>query len=149
MTGSPVGFIALSTAATLVALAYRHYTSGPTMGTASARRVVLVHGSSASSRSMHPMAQALATAGYMVDALDVRGHGDSGTRGHLGATDVNDKRAKEGYIGQLEDDLADRYAATFADAGNAVPITLVPGANHMGLTLNASAPTTVVAACKD
>jgi len=276
-------------------LAYRHYASGPatTTGTAPGRRVVLVHGSSASSRSLHPMAQALAAAGYTVDALDVRGHGDSGTRGYLGTSGANGKGGKEskgGYIGQLEDDMADfmravphtgpstligfsagagfvlrfsaspqaslfdryvllspfllqapsnrpnsggwasvgvprivaltvlnklgittwndlpvtqfalndeakkfltpsysyalatnfgahldyandirrapktlkliagvedelmfadRYAATFADAGNAVPITLVPGANHMGLTLNASALATVVAACKD
>jgi alpha-beta hydrolase superfamily lysophospholipase len=80
------------------ALAYRHYpvAAAATPGaTAPQRRIVLVHGSSASSRSMHPMAQALVAAGYAVDALDVRGHGDSGTRGQIG------------YIGQLEDDLAD------------------------------------------
>jgi alpha-beta hydrolase superfamily lysophospholipase len=59
------------------------------------RRIVLVHGSSASSASMHTMAQALSKAGYTVEALDMRGHGDSGTRGHIG------------YIGQLEDDVAD------------------------------------------
>lgn len=80
------------------ALAYRHYpiTAAATPGvTVSQRRIVLIHGSSASSRSMHPVAQALVGAGYTVDALDVRGHGDSGTRGQIG------------YIGQLEDDLAD------------------------------------------
>lgn len=78
------------------ALAYRHYPAA-VVATAGApqRRIVLVHGSSASSRSMHPMAQALLAAGYTVDALDVRGHGDSGRRGHIG------------YIGQLEDDLTD------------------------------------------
>lgn len=80
------------------ALAYRHYpvaaTATPGVKTPP-RRIVLIHGSSASSRSMHPMAQALLAAGYTVDALDVRGHGDSGTRGQIG------------YIGQLEDDLAD------------------------------------------
>lgn len=80
------------------ALAYRHYPSAAaaTPGApASQRRIVLIHGSSASSRSMHPMAQALVAAGYTVDALDVRGHGDSGTRGQIA------------YIGQLEDDVAD------------------------------------------
>lgn len=80
------------------ALAYRHYPSAAAAtpgATTSQRRIVLIHGSSASSRSMHPMAQALVAAGYTVDALDVRGHGDSGTRGQIA------------YIGQLEDDLAD------------------------------------------
>ena len=79
------------------ALAYRHYapaTGGTGTGTAT-RRIVLVHGSSASSRSMHPMAQALAAAGFTVDALDMRGHGDSGTHGQAA------------YVGQLEDDLQD------------------------------------------
>jgi alpha-beta hydrolase superfamily lysophospholipase len=79
------------------ALAYRHYSpAAASAGTAvRQRRIVLVHGSSASSRSMHPTALALVGAGYTVDALDVRGHGDSGTRGQIA------------YIGQLEDDLAD------------------------------------------
>lgn len=78
------------------ALAYRHYMANPVSNESfKNRRIVLIHGSSASSVSMHTMAQALAKAGYVVDALDVRGHGDSGTRGHIG------------YIGQLEDDVAD------------------------------------------
>jgi len=54
---------------------------------------VLVHGSSGSSDSMHPMATALAAAGVHVYALDVRGHGDSGPKGHIA------------FIGQLESDL--------------------------------------------
>ena len=58
-------------------------------------RVVLVHGSSARGQSMHLLAQALAAEGYAVAALDMRGHGDSGTRGHAN------------YIGQMEDDLED------------------------------------------
>ncbi len=84
------------------ALAYRHYAATPATAIATAnssaavpRRIVLVHGSSASSRSMHPMAMALVAGGFAVDVLDIRGHGDSGTRGHIA------------YIGQLEDDLAD------------------------------------------
>ena len=80
-----------------MALAYRHYAAS---GTANGARVVLLHGSSASSRSMHPLAQALAAAGFSVDALDVRGHGDSGERGHIA------------YVGQLEDDLEDFVQAT-------------------------------------
>ena len=57
--------------------------------------VVLVHGSAARSNSMHPLARHLAARGYVVYALDMRGHGDSGQRGQIG------------YIGQLEDDLQD------------------------------------------
>ena len=54
---------------------------------------VLVHGSSASSESLHPMATVLAAAGAKVYALDVRGHGKSGPKGHIA------------FIGQLESDL--------------------------------------------
>jgi non-heme chloroperoxidase len=54
---------------------------------------VLVHGSSGSSESMHPMATVLAAAGVQVYALDVRGHGKSGPKGHIA------------FIGQLESDL--------------------------------------------
>jgi len=54
---------------------------------------VLVHGSSASSNSMHPMARALAATGVQVFALDIRGHGASGTKGHID------------FIGQLESDM--------------------------------------------
>ena len=54
---------------------------------------VLVHGSSASSESLHPMATVLAAAGVQVYALDVRGHGKSGPKVHIA------------YIGQLESDL--------------------------------------------
>jgi alpha-beta hydrolase superfamily lysophospholipase len=54
---------------------------------------VLVHGSSASSESLHPMATVLAAAGVQVYALDVRGHGKSWPKGHIA------------FIGQLESDL--------------------------------------------
>ncbi len=57
--------------------------------------VVLVHGSSATGISMHVMAKAFAEAGYSAYALDIRGHGESGPRGHID------------YVGQLEDDLED------------------------------------------
>jgi alpha-beta hydrolase superfamily lysophospholipase len=71
-------------------LAYRRYAAE---GPRSSGSVVLVHGSSASSNSMHVLARGFAKAGYAVYALDVRGHGASGTRGEID------------YIGQLEDDL--------------------------------------------
>ena len=56
--------------------------------------VVLIHGSSASSTSMHVLAEAFAKAGYSAYALDIRGHGNSGSKGKIS------------YVGQLEDDLA-------------------------------------------
>ena len=73
------------------ALAYRYYKAA---GAGSRRgSVVLVHGSSASSNSMHVLAMAFASAGYDAYALDIRGHGASGVKGTIG------------YVGQLEDDL--------------------------------------------
>src|SRR4051794_34123393 len=78
-------------------LAFRAY---PAAGDAVKGSVVLVHGSSASSSSMHPMAKGFAAAGYAAYALDVRGHGKSGTKGHIA------------YIGQLEDDMEDFVHST-------------------------------------
>jgi alpha-beta hydrolase superfamily lysophospholipase len=75
------------------ALAWLHYPAAN--GTANARRIVLVHGSSSRARSLHVLAQGLAAAGFEVAALDMRGHGDSGPRGHAA------------YVGQLEDDVED------------------------------------------
>jgi alpha-beta hydrolase superfamily lysophospholipase len=74
-------------------LAYRSYSS--TVGNPGNGSVVLIHGSSATSSSMHPMAKAFSAAGYPTFALDIRGHGASGRKGQIA------------YIGQLEDDLAD------------------------------------------
>jgi len=72
-------------------LAYRAYApQGAAQGS-----VVLIHGSSAQSNTMHVMAKAFAAAGFAAYALDVRGHGDSGTKGQIA------------YIGQLDDDLED------------------------------------------
>lgn len=42
---------------------------------------------------------------------------------------------------------ATRFADTFAKAGKPVPITLVPGVNHIGLTLDVAATRTVALAC--
>jgi alpha-beta hydrolase superfamily lysophospholipase len=73
-------------------LAFRAY---PAVGDAIKGSVVLVHGSSASGSSMHVMAKGFAAAGYAAYALDIRGHGRSGVKGHIA------------YIGQLEDDIED------------------------------------------
>ncbi|MDI9336771.1 MAG: alpha/beta fold hydrolase [Gammaproteobacteria bacterium] len=71
-------------------LGYRYY---PASASKSMGSVILVHGSSANSVSMHPLAKACAQAGYATYSLDIRGHGASG---HKGTID---------YIGQLEDDM--------------------------------------------
>jgi alpha-beta hydrolase superfamily lysophospholipase len=72
-------------------LAFREYRpAGPAAGT-----VVLVHGSSGHSASMHVMGKAFAKAGYRALALDMRGHGASGERG----------QAK--FVGHLEYDVED------------------------------------------
>jgi alpha-beta hydrolase superfamily lysophospholipase len=88
-------------------LAYRAY---PALAIAPGKgSVVLIHGSSASSSSLHVLAKAFAAASFQVYALDMRGHGASGTKGKIG------------YIGQLEDDVADFMHAV----SPAQPSTLV------------------------
>jgi pimeloyl-ACP methyl ester carboxylesterase len=90
-------------------LAYRHYTPGePTIG----RVAVLVHGSSGSSLAVHPLAKTLAARGVESFVPDIRGHGSSGARGDIG------------YIGQLEDDMADLVGLIRTTASSA-PLTLV------------------------
>jgi alpha-beta hydrolase superfamily lysophospholipase len=73
-------------------LGYRHY---PAASPATGQIAVVVHGSSGSSIAVHALAKGLAARGVETFAPDIRGHGASGTRGDIG------------YIGQLEDDLAD------------------------------------------
>jgi len=87
-------------------LAYRHY---PARGASAGRVVILVHGSSGSSTSVHALADALAARGVETFAPDIRGHGASGARGDIG------------YVGQLEDDLADFVALVRKSA----PLTLL------------------------
>jgi alpha-beta hydrolase superfamily lysophospholipase len=76
-------------------LAYRLY---PAANGARDRIAILAHGSSASSIEMHAVATALAQAGVTAVAVDMRGHGASGTRGDIG------------YRSQLDDDLTDLVA---------------------------------------
>lgn len=57
---------------------------------------LLIHGSTAHGRSMQALARFLAREGVAtVYTIDVRGHGDSGERGHIR------------YVGQIDDDVAD------------------------------------------
>ena len=100
-------------------LAYRPYalaTSAPSQGS-----VVLIHGSSATSSSMHPMAKELSAAGFTTYALDIRGHGGSG--------DFQGTRI--GYIGPLEDNLTDFMRAVSPPA----PVTLAGFSSGGGFAL--------------
>jgi pimeloyl-ACP methyl ester carboxylesterase len=76
------------------------------------RIAILAHGSSASSIEMNAVAKALAGAGVTAVALDMRGHGASGTRGDIA------------YPGQLDDDLAD-LVATLRKAHPAARFSLI------------------------
>lgn len=102
------------------ALAWLHYpAAGAAASTAPVRRVVLVHGSSSRARSLHVLAQGLAAAGFDAAALDMRGHGDSGPRGHAD------------YVGQLEDDVEDFMRAV----PHAGPSTLMGFSSGGGFVL--------------
>jgi alpha-beta hydrolase superfamily lysophospholipase len=90
-------------------LALRHY---PAQVPGVARIAVVVHGSSGSSASVHALSRALAAAGVETFAPDIRGHGASGTRGDIG------------YIGQLEDDMADLVGEIRKSRPDA-PLTLI------------------------
>jgi non-heme chloroperoxidase len=78
-------------------IAFRHWDT--TSPDTPERVVIAIHGSSASSSSLHPLAQALRAKGFTVYAPDIRGHGDTGTRGDID------------YANELDDDLADFVAA--------------------------------------
>ena len=90
-------------------LTYREYLPVDTPKAA----MVVVHGSSASSSSLHPLALTLAAAGWQVIAVDIRGHGGSGTRG------------RAAYVGQLEHDLEDLMASR-RQTTPTVPPTVAP-----------------------
>jgi non-heme chloroperoxidase len=70
-------------------LAYRLYPGDPQ------KIVVLIHGSSGTSASMHAVARAIHSRGATVYALAMRGHEGTGRSGDID------------YIGQLDDDLVD------------------------------------------
>src|SRR5450432_4806905 len=91
-------------------LGFRHY---PASGPAAGRAAIVIHGSSGSSgTAIHALSGALAAHGVETFAVDIRGHGASGTRGDIG------------YVGQLEDDLAD-FVAVVRKTTPAVPLTLI------------------------
>ncbi|MBI3196472.1 MAG: alpha/beta hydrolase [Rhodospirillales bacterium] len=104
-------------------LTYRLYTG------AKDRTVVLVHGSSGASLSMHKLAQALQAAGATVYSISLRGHGGSGT--------IN---GDSSYKGQLDDDLVD-FVQAVGLSGPTVHRTLMGFSSGGGFVLRtASGP---------
>ena len=102
------------------ALGFRHYRAN---GPATGRAAIVVHGSSGSSGgTIHALSSALAARGVETWAVDIRGHGTSGTRGDIG------------YVGQLEDDLSDFVGIIRKTAPNA-PLTLVGHSSGGGFAL--------------
>jgi pimeloyl-ACP methyl ester carboxylesterase len=105
-------------------LGFRHYAP---KGTATGRGAIFIHGSSASSATVnHALTAALATRGVETWALDVRGHGASGTRGDIG------------YVGQLEDDLVD-FVAHVRKSAPDLPLTLIGHSAGAGFSLRVAA----------
>ncbi|HET7887396.1 MAG TPA: alpha/beta fold hydrolase [Bradyrhizobium sp.] len=106
-------------------LAYRHY---PARGTTKGQIAIVVHGSSGSSVAVHALADALAARGIETYAPDLRGHGGSGSRGDIG------------FIGQLENDMAD-LVEQVRKSSAAAPLTLLGHSAGGGFALRvASSP---------
>ena len=106
------------------ALAYRHY---PAQAPSTGRIAVVVHGSSGSSQgAVHALSLALAARGVQTYAVDIRGHGASGSRGDIA------------YLGQLEDDMADLVGEIRKADPNA-PLTLIGHSSGGGFALRIAA----------
>jgi len=105
-------------------LGFRHYApAGPATG----RGAIVVHGSTGSSGTrIRALSSALAARGVETWAIDIRGHGVSGTRGDIA------------YVGQLEDDLAD-FVAVVRKTNPSVPLTLIGHSAGGGFALRVAA----------
>src|SRR5882757_7190104 len=101
-------------------LGFRHYAAS---APATDRVAIVVHGSSGSSGgTIHALSRVLAARGVETFAVDIRGHGASGTRGDIG------------YVGQLEDDLAD-FVAVVRKAVPSAPLTLIGHSSGGGFAM--------------
>jgi alpha-beta hydrolase superfamily lysophospholipase len=105
-------------------LGFRHYPAGnPSTGGVA----IVIHGSSGSSgTTIHALSAALAAHGVETYAVDIRGHGASGTRGDIA------------YLGQLEDDLAD-FVAVVRQTAPTAPLTLIGHSAGGGFALRVAA----------
>ena len=63
--------------------------------------------------------------------------------------DIRNAKGPMQIVVGADDELFDaqRFASVFADAGKSVAVTIVPGVNHMGVTLEKAALQQVVTAC--
>ncbi|MCK1542820.1 alpha/beta hydrolase [Bradyrhizobium sp. 147] len=105
-------------------IGYRHYAP---KGQETGRGAIFIHGSSGSSGTVnHALTHAIAARGVETWALDIRGHGGSGTRGDIG------------YVGQLEDDLVDFVAHVRRNAPD-LPLTLIGHSAGAGFSLRVAA----------
>ncbi|MET4118954.1 alpha-beta hydrolase superfamily lysophospholipase [Bradyrhizobium sp. JR1.5] len=105
-------------------IGFRHYAAN---GPATGRGAIFIHGSSGSSGTVnHALTHAIASRGVETWALDIRGHGGSGTRGDIG------------YVGQLEDDLVD-FVAEVRKTAPELPLTLIGHSAGAGFSLRIAA----------
>jgi alpha-beta hydrolase superfamily lysophospholipase len=105
-------------------IGFRHYASN---GPATGRGAIFIHGSSGSSGTVnHALTHAIASRGVETWALDMRGHGGSGTRGDIF------------YVGQLEDDLVD-FVAEVRKTAPELPLTLIGHSAGAGFSLRVAA----------
>jgi pimeloyl-ACP methyl ester carboxylesterase len=105
-------------------IGFRHYAAS---GSATRTGAIFIHGSSGSSATVnHALTQAMAARGVETWALDIRGHGGSGTRGDIG------------YVGQLEDDLVD-FVADVRKTAPDLPLTLIGHSAGAGFSLRVAA----------
>ena len=98
------------------ALVYRAYPGDPT------RIVVLIHGSSGTTASVHPLARAVRARGATVYSVAMRGHDGTGRSGDID------------YIGQLDDDLID-FVKTLGPRKNGETRTLIGFSSGGGFAL--------------
>jgi pimeloyl-ACP methyl ester carboxylesterase len=94
--------------------------------------------------ALNDVARSLLTPSYSFTvATNFRPHNDY-------QNDIRNARGTVCIVAGQEDELffADRFAELFVQAGKLVPVTLVPGVNHIGLTLDAVAVRAVAHTCK-
>lgn len=103
-----------------VGIAYRRYNAVEPRAAALA-----LHGSSADSQSMMPLAQALAERGITTYTIDIRGHGATGLRGDVA------------HVGQPSEDVED-FIAFMREEDPRLPISLIGFSSGGGLALNAA-----------
>ncbi|MCK1390100.1 alpha/beta fold hydrolase [Bradyrhizobium sp. 1] len=105
-------------------IGFRHYAPN---GSTTGRGAIFIHGSSGSSGAVnHALTHAIASRGVETWALDMRGHGGSGTHGDIG------------YVGQLEDDLVD-FVAEVRKTAPDLPLTLIGHSAGAGFSLRVAA----------